>query len=252
MIIPIEIAKNFLMGIGPVAKYAQKRHTTGVGADSSRAREVFEFYSTFIPVEGKDVLEIGPGQCLEVLGYALAAGAKTCTAVDIVDYVPPTTALNNGVSYEIYDGRKLPFESERFDVIWAYTAFEHLRYPALTVAECFRVLREGGRLVSLIDLADHSFYGMEGTDPAKLFHCLGYPEWLWNLMKWNRSSFVNRLRKSDWLGLFEDTGFRFRHTEARESEETIQALPGLKHLHKYSREDAVTQVLTVCLEKPAA
>jgi hypothetical protein len=125
-----------------------------------------------------------------------------------------------------------------------------LRHPALTLKECFRILRPGGCLVALIDLGDHSFYGHAASGPEKLFDCLRYPEWLWNLMRWNRSSYVNRLRRSDWLRLFAQTGFVLRAQEATVSEGTARVLPQLKYLHKYSYDDAVTSVLTVCVEKP--
>ncbi|HLZ34209.1 MAG TPA: class I SAM-dependent methyltransferase [Nitrospira sp.] len=252
MAIPLEIFQNLLMGIRPVAKVAQRYHSTGLNADSQTANQVFELYSKFVAVEGKDVLEIGPGQTLEVLERAIASGANSCTAVDVADYIAPERACGKGVSYIVYDGKRLPFESHRFDVIWAYTAFEHLRYPAVTVAECFRVLRNGGRLVSLIDLGDHSYYGLNEAEPLKLFHCLRYPEWLWNLMRWNRSSYVNRLRKSDWKNLLREAGFVLCHEESRISEEIARALPALEYLHRYSYEDAVTNVITVCLEKPKA
>lgn len=250
MAIPLEIIQNLLMGIRPLAKVAQSYHSTGLDADTQTARQVFELYSKFVGVEGKDVLEIGPGQTLEVLEHAIASGANSCAAVDVADYILPAHASLKGVRYVVYDGKRLPFESHRFDVIWSYTAFEHLRYPAVTVAECFRVLRNGGRLVSLIDLGDHSYYGLNESEPLKLFHCLRYPEWLWNLMRWNRSSYVNRLRKSDWMNLFKEAGFVFCHEESRISEEIAHALPALKYLHRYSYDDAVTNVLTVCLEKP--
>jgi SAM-dependent methyltransferase len=251
MILPLEILQNLLMGFRPVAKFAQAYHSTGLNADVALARTVFDFYSRFVEVTGKDVLEIGPGQTLEVLEHALTAGARSCTAVDIVDYVTVDQAKARGIKYALYDGKKLPFEGRQFDVIWSYTSFEHLRYPQLTVEECFRVLRAGGKMVALIDLGDHTFYGLKEPQPLKLFHCLQYSERMWNLIKWNRSSYVNRLRKSDWKRLVQQAGFDVRAEESRVSNEIAQALPTLPYLHRYEYDDAVTSVLTLCLEKPA-
>jgi len=70
-------------------------------------------------------------------------------------------------------------------------------------------------------------------------------------MRWNRSSYVNRLRKSEWKRLFEDVGFLVRAEASSLNGEIDRALPALPYLQKYSRDDAVTQVLTVWLEKPA-
>lgn len=239
-----------LMGLRPVAKFAQRYHSTGINADPHKVSHVFDLYSRFVSVKGKDILEIGPGQTLDVLERARAEGARSCTAIDVVDYRSPEQASETHVTCVVYEGRDVPFESDRFDLIWSYTAFEHLRHPAIIVRECFRILRPGGCLVALIDLGDHSFYGKATACPDKVFDCLRYPEWLWNLMRWNRSSYVNRLRQSDWIRLFTQTGFVLRAQEATVSEDIIRSLPQLKYLHKYRYDDAVTSVLTVCVEKP--
>jgi SAM-dependent methyltransferase len=248
----MEVLHNLLMGLQPVAKFAQRFHSTGINADPETVSRVFDLYSRFVSVQGKDILEIGPGHTLEVLERARTEGARSCAAIDVVEYRSPKQAMERSITCVVYGGREVPFESDRFDVIWSYTAFEHLRYPALTVMECFRILRPGGCLVALIDLGDHSFYGKATTCPDTLFDCLRYPEWLWNLMRWNRSSYVNRLRRSDWLRLFAQAGFVLRALEATVSENIARLLPQLTYLQKYSYDDAVTSVLTVSLEKPLA
>lgn len=248
MFILKEVFQNLLMGLRPVAKFAQRHHSTGLNADPVLAKRVFEMFSRFVPVIGVDVLEIGPGHTLEVLEYARAAGARSCVALDINDYLV-ADAGKNVVQYLTYDGKRLPFDGQQFDLIWSHTAFEHLRYPSVTVAECFRVLRLGGKLVAVIDLGDHSVYGNSDLLPEQLFQGLRYPEWLWNLMKWNRSSYTNRLRKSEWLTLFKEAGFIVRHEESQRNESIDNALPSLPYLHRLTREDAVTSVVTVCLEK---
>ena len=248
--IPKEILHNLLMGLRPVAKFAQRYHSTGINADPEMVSRVFGLYSRFVSVQGKDILEIGPGQTLEVLERAKAEGARSCAAIDVTEYRSPVQARERAITHVIYGGREVPFEADRFDLIWSYTTFEHLRYPELTVRECFRILRPGGCLVSVIDLGDHAFYGRAAAGPDKLFDCLRYPEWLWNLMRWNRSSYVNRLRRSDWLRLFSQAGFVVRVQESTASDNIARLLPTLKYLHKYSHDDAVTSILTVCLEKP--
>src|SRR5689334_19035225 len=92
MWMPFEIAQNLLMGFEPIAKLAHRHHSTGVNADPIKVREVFELYLRFSPVTGKDILEIGPGHTLEVLAQAKADGAKSCTAIDVVDYRSPDQA----------------------------------------------------------------------------------------------------------------------------------------------------------------
>jgi SAM-dependent methyltransferase len=250
MSVPVEVLLNILMGFRPVAKFAQRNHSTGVNADPDQVHRVFELYRRFAPVAGKDILEIGPGHTLEVLERARTEGAKNCIAMDVVDYRSPVQMSSTPVIYVLYDGKTFPIEDACVDLIRSYTAFEHLRYPTMTVQECFRVLRPGGILVSLIDLGDHSYYGMVPPHPDKLFHCLRYPEWLWNLMRWNRSSYVNRLRQSEWHTVFTQAGFSFRAEEKVVSEDIVRWLPRLAYLNRYSYEDAITSVLTVCCHKP--
>jgi SAM-dependent methyltransferase len=250
MWIPLEIAQNLLMGVEPIAKLAHRHHSTGVNADPIKVREVFELYVRFSPVTGRDILEIGPGHTLEVLVQAKVDGAKSCTAIDIVDYRSTDQAEYGGITFRRYNGRTIPLESASCDLIWSHTAFEHLRYPWQTLGECFRILRPGGSLIALIDLGDHSVYGKPGLPPQQLFQCLRYPKWLWNLMRWNRSSYTNRLRKSEWIKLFKEAGFVVRHEESQKSKPIADALPSLPYLHRFSHEDAVTHVVTVCLEKP--
>lgn len=250
MSVAVEVLQNILMGLRPLARLAQRYHSTGLNADSDMVGLVFNLYSRFVSMSGKDILEIGPGQTLEVLERARAAGARSCTAIDVLDYLSREQARAKQITYVLYNGRGMPIATESVDLICSYTALEHVRYPAMTVRESFRILRPGGMLVSVIDLGDHSFYGKKKSYPDKVFHCLRYPEWLWNLMKWNRSSYVNRLRQSDWTQLFAEAGFVMRAYEATVSDHTVRLLPKLRYLHKYQYDDAVTCMLTVCMEKP--
>lgn len=107
-------------------------------------------------------------------------------------------------------------------------------------------------MVARIDLGDHTYYRCQPRPPLKVFDCLRYPEWLWTLMRWNRSSYVNRLRKSEWMRLCEDAGFVLQTETSSVSQDIETALPALPYLHKYSYDDAVTTGLTVWLEKPVA
>jgi SAM-dependent methyltransferase len=251
MFIPFEILQNVLMGISPVARLLQRAHSTGINADPDAVRRVFDFYARWSTVAGKDILEIGPGHTVEILARAKSEGANSCTAVDVVDYRSPAQIRCAQVDFVRYDGKRIPLDTASMDLIWSHTAFEHLRYPAITVGECARVLRSGGRLVALIDLGDHSYYGKNQPKPEQLFDCLRYPEWLWNLMRWNRSSYVNRLRQSEWKALFEQAGFVVHAQEKTLNPDIDRLLPQLSYLHRYDHEDAVTAMLAVCVEKPA-
>ena len=107
-------------------------------------------------------------------------------------------------------------------------------------------------MIAHIDLGDHTYYRSQPPQPLRLFECLRYPVWLWTLMKWNRSSYVNRLRKSEWKRLLEAAGFVLRAEACSISHEIEGALPNLPYLHRYSHDDAVTSVLTAWLQKPVS
>lgn len=243
-----EIAQNLLLGITPLAWVAQRFHSTGLNGDLQEACRIYDFYQSVALVEGRDILEIGPGQTLEVLEQARKAGARSCTALDVVAYFTSDQAIRRGLAYVLYEGQEIPLPSAQYDLIWSHNAFEHLRHPALVVRECARLLRPGGLLIAQIDLADHAVYC--SGDRRRLFDCLRYPSWLWNLMKWNRSSYVNRLRKSEWRAVLSEAGLAIREFRGTESPEIERLLPQLPYLHRYSREDALTAVLVVCAEKP--
>ncbi|MDN5942102.1 MAG: class I SAM-dependent methyltransferase [Nitrospira sp.] len=251
MSIIMGVLQNLLMGLRPLARLAQRFHSTGLNADPEMVGRVLNLYSRYASLSGKDILEIGPGQTLEVLERAMAAGARSCTAIDVLHYLSREQARRKQINYVVYDGREMPLATESLDLICSYTALEHVRYPSMTVQECFRILRPGGKLVSVIDLGDHSWYGKNTPYPDRVFDCLRYPEWLWNLMRWNRSSYVNRLRRSDWIRLFTEAGFVMHAHEATVSDHTVYLLSQLAYLHQYQYDDAVTCVLTVCMEKPA-
>src|SRR5262249_7746813 len=125
---------------------------------------------------GKGDPELGPGKRLDVLRAARRDGARRCVAVDIVPYRDPEP----GIEYRIYDGRSLPFGDAEFDVVWSWSVFEHLRWPAITLGEVARVLRPDGVMIARIDLRDH--YALRPgpwREREEWLNCLRYPAWLW-------------------------------------------------------------------------
>src|SRR5215472_4312551 len=153
MFVPKEIAQNLAMLLPPVRAFARRWHHTGSMNDPAAAWRLFEDFAQYGSPAAKDVLELGPGQSFRVLQHARDAGAKSATGLDVADYFdgqPPA-----GIQIRIYNGRRMPFEDGSFDLIWSNSCLEHTRYPELTVAECARVLRRGGTMVTGIDLKDH-------------------------------------------------------------------------------------------------
>ncbi len=181
------------------------------------------------------MLEIGPGRSLETLRTAIAEGAASCAAADVAPEIDKAEAAAAGVDYRIYPGEGLPFDDASFDLVISHDVFEHLRAPETTIAEVHRVLAPGGEVVCTIDLRDHFFCSTE-----RLWNdCLKYSERTWWLMNSNRGTWINRLRKSDWVRIFENAGFEKTEFRFHESE-TLAAQPRARRVREMSRDDFVT------------
>jgi SAM-dependent methyltransferase len=67
------------------------------------------------------------------------------------------------------DERCIPFESGHFDIIYANQVFEHVRFLDQMLAECARVLKPDGSLITLFPLAT---YPLEGHSLIPFAHWL--------------------------------------------------------------------------------
>lgn len=239
------IIQNSLMGIPPVREFAQRFHNTGMGRAKERILPVLAKIMSLIKMGDKDladqmVLELGPGQSPDMLLAALLYGAKQAVGLDINNYLKgdirrcdnfrelrewikeaianeelPLTQAFNANRYDnlieipktdfdivLYDGYRFPFENESVDIIWTKSVLEHVKNPADTVREMRRCLKPGGIMCHIIDLRDHTAFE-NGNDWLGF---LRHSNALWNMMTWNRSTWTNRLRASQWDSLFSRTG----------------------------------------------
>lgn len=218
------ILQNAVLGIGPIRRRLHRLGSTGMNGNPDSARDRFDAYRRRVEVTAKDVLELGPGHTPNILALAKEAGARRCVGLDVELLVDDGPYRSRGIELDLYDGRRMPYADASFDVIWSSDVLEHVRDPERTVAECHRVLRPGGSVAMIIDLRDHYFLHRE----ERWLSCLKYPDRLWLAMCSNRSSFVNRLRSSEWRALFERVGFRIDAFEEQESET-------LRRLHRENR-----------------
>ncbi|MEM1400965.1 MAG: methyltransferase domain-containing protein [Pseudomonadota bacterium] len=84
-----------------------------------------------------DILDFGGGQKAKYLH--LLADAASVSSVNIEEKIAPT--------HLIEPGEPVPFEDDRFDCVVCFNTLEHIYDAQATLAELYRVLRPGGRLV---------------------------------------------------------------------------------------------------------
>jgi SAM-dependent methyltransferase len=68
----------------------------------------------------------------------------------------------HGIEVDLGDIADIHYESERFDAVTARHVVEHVREPTAFVAECWRILKPGGRLVLITPNSDslgHRHFG---------------------------------------------------------------------------------------------
>ncbi len=166
-------------------------------------------------------------------------GAKRAVILDIERYIDDRTAQACGIEYALYDGKTMPFPDGTFDVVCSHTVLEHVRFPKITLQEISRVLAPNGRSVHLVDLRDHMFLG---SDNENLFHCMKYSTPVWNAMMWNRSTYVNRWRYTDWVDQFAAQGIETEKVVTQESPciERLFLAGKTPHLADLSKADATT------------
>jgi SAM-dependent methyltransferase len=245
-----EVILNQLIKIPAVKTRAKKHHQTGIINKPEVLMDQYYALTKNAPVKNKDILELGPGKTIELVLKAKEDGASSVAIVDIEQYLTNQNALENGIDYKIYNGREIPFPDESFDLIWSNGVYEHIRFPEITVKETFRLLRPNGIAVHVIGLKDHFSY--TNSNPDIVFNCLKYPKWVWEMMMWNRSNYVNRLRVSDWVNLHESVGFK-SSINYSEIDEYIRSIyktnKKFKYLLEYSEDDAVTTEIHLVVKK---
>jgi SAM-dependent methyltransferase len=101
------------------------------------------------------VLDVGTGSGVVALAAAQrVAGAGAVVGVDlsggqleVARAKAHQAGLEDRVRFEQADAEALPFENQSFDVVLSLFALLHFPAPEQALAEMFRVLRPGGRLV---------------------------------------------------------------------------------------------------------
>ena len=211
------MAINLLLAVPVMRRLVTVKHVTGIDGDEAQARQLLNFFEGMADIKDAVVLELGPGKTLETLQFARERGAKYVIAADIINYHSPESAHRRGVDYRLFDGVRLPVPDSSVDVVWACYCMQHFRDPQAMLKEIHRALRPGGTLICRVDLRDHYHMFVSGRQ----YDCLRHPPSLWRWMAWNRSSYVNRLRLSEWQRLLGETGFHTNKLVPHEDEQLL-------------------------------
>ena len=116
----------------------------------------FEQLIDFDNLKNRDVLEIGVGNGSHA--QLLATRAKTYTGIDLTDYAVRSTSERmrvrglDGANVKVQqmDAEKMLFADRSFDFVWSWGVIHHSSNTKQILSEISRVLRPGGRAVTMV------------------------------------------------------------------------------------------------------
>jgi ubiquinone/menaquinone biosynthesis C-methylase UbiE len=99
---------------------------------------------------GKKLLEVGCGIGTDLVRFA--KGGAEVTGVDLSETALDLARKNAAFAgvrcdLSLANGEALPFEADRFDVVYAHGVLQYTAEPRRMVEECHRVLKPGGRAI---------------------------------------------------------------------------------------------------------
>ena len=94
-----------------------------------------------------EALELGAGDGAQSLLLARCARNVVCTDLNADRLI---RAPHPRVTYEICDAEELPYEANRFDLVYSSNLLEHLPYPEKALSEMHRVLKTDGVMVHVV------------------------------------------------------------------------------------------------------
>jgi ubiquinone/menaquinone biosynthesis C-methylase UbiE len=143
-------------------------------------------------LDNYNVLEIGSGEGYGAYRLSKKKGLKKIIAID-VDRESIENAKNkynsNKVEFKHYDGDRLPFEDNTFDMVISFQVIEHIADDKNYILEAYRVLKKNGLFI--LTTPNRVYRLKEGQKPWNRFH----------------------IREYDYLSLKDILSYNFRHIE---------------------------------------
>jgi SAM-dependent methyltransferase len=235
-----ELAKNVAMAFGPIRSLRLKSARTSLNPDASQVYRYAFWLPDLVlkhvgPVDGKDILEIGPGDHLATGLTFLALGAKSYTCLDRFP-----GAYSNQYARSWYEVAREHFpaqfsrpwpnwlspatypdaypqvstlstsieqlqEHRAFDVVCSFAVGEHVTNVDAFAMANRKLLRPTGQAVHYVDFGGH-FWEKDPKDPLMFTRI---PRWLWNAMGSNRG-YPNRVPFPDYTSRLERAGLNVR------------------------------------------
>ncbi len=118
---------------------------------------------------------------------------------------------------EIYkdDFLNIKLKENTFDFVYSSAVFEHIEKPEDTISALYNVLKPGGLTYHNIDLRPHSAHKQNPIDILRY----STTDWKAKTLNSYNWQYLNRLRSSDWIELFETNGFEILDVKIRKFEE---------------------------------
>jgi hypothetical protein len=220
-----ELAANAAMGIPAIRRQRLKIPRTSADSITIEARKIvaeFEFFADSTgPLDGKTVVEIGPGDALGLAPLFLSAGAERYIAIDrflgdvwgdrasklynelarirghhLGDWAGRVELLNFSIEHAC--GR-LP----KSDVLVSFDVLEHLTDLPSAVRNMAAILQPNGAMFHRVDYGPHGVW-LSASDYLSF---LRVPSWVWIAMGSNRG-YPNRTRHHELVRLLEEAGLQ--------------------------------------------
>lgn len=111
------------------------------------------------------VLDIGcgPGAAVRVAAPMVSRAVGVDRSQAMVEIAMRRSKSCDNVEFEVGGAERLPFGDGEFDRVWTIHSFHHWEDPQQGIAEAFRVLRSGGKLL----IVENETKGAHGLNAAR-------------------------------------------------------------------------------------
>jgi SAM-dependent methyltransferase len=160
-------------------------------------RHELESVVRLLPPAG-EILEIGAGS-----GWQASALAERGYTVHAVDIASSYYRVARVWPVMEYDGRRIPFDADRFDVVFSSNVLEHIPHLEEFQAELHRVLKPGGRAIHVLPSSSWRFW----TNITHLVKCWTLPKThgeharnpIAEMICFSRRWWTERFRENGWV-----------------------------------------------------